>query len=174
MGDADFLPSDEDPASDEDNAIANDDSDDEGSCYGSDVRPRAPRMSLTSSAQSADSTMSGDSIVTAKPLRRGPRRAADPANYRFPCTLCDRAFTRKYNLEAHILVHQNRKPYSCSHKNCSEAFVRKYDLKRHIRTIHQRTYYGPCPHCQRQYSRIDSYRKHVRLCDLQHEEDSDA
>nr|KAJ3421998.1 hypothetical protein HK105_001589 [Polyrhizophydium stewartii] len=95
---------------------------------------------------------------------RGVRKASDPSSYRFPCTMCDRAFTRKYNLDAHLLVHQNIKPYKCMHSGCTEAFVRKYDLKRHDRTIHERRSFARCPHCSLVLARSDSFRKHTRIC----------
>ncbi|KAL2919334.1 hypothetical protein HK105_200977 [Polyrhizophydium stewartii] len=82
---------------------------------------------------------------------------------RFPCDICGKAFTRKYNLEAHVLSHNNVKPFTCTYDGCGEMFVRKYDLNRHIVSVHERALFGPCPFCGRSYSRSDSYRKHVRL-----------
>nr|KAJ3417845.1 hypothetical protein HK105_000719 [Polyrhizophydium stewartii] len=83
---------------------------------------------------------------------------------RYACGQCDRTFTRKYNLDSHMLVHQNLKPFKCDRENCTDSFVRRYDLRRHIRTLHDQHLYGPCPGCQRKYTRVDSFRKHVRIC----------
>ncbi|KAL2912671.1 hypothetical protein HK105_207789 [Polyrhizophydium stewartii] len=141
---------------------------DDGSCFG-DSRPHhtrraAPRAAQGQSVAAAQAAASAGAATALKPLRRGTRVAADPSNYRFPCSLCDRAFTRKYNLEAHLLVHQDLKPFACGHAGCTESFVRKYDLRRHVRTVHEGTVYGPCLGCRRVYSRVDSFRKHVKAC----------
>ncbi|KAL2912721.1 hypothetical protein HK105_207829 [Polyrhizophydium stewartii] len=107
-----------------------------------------------------------DHVVRPKVVHRhpAPRRVLEPESFKFSCTMCDRVFTRKYNLDSHILMHQNIKPFKCTHPGCSEAFVRKYDLKRHVRTLHDQDLYGPCPGCQRKYTRVDAFRKHVKAC----------
>ena len=42
----------------------------------------------------------------------------------FPCTQCDKAFSRKGNLQSHMRVHTGEKPYRCS--NCDNAFSQPY------------------------------------------------
>ena len=42
----------------------------------------------------------------------------------FPCTQCDKAFSRKGNLQSHMRVHTEGKPYSCS--NYDKAFSQPY------------------------------------------------
>ncbi|KAI8926027.1 hypothetical protein BC831DRAFT_383650, partial [Entophlyctis helioformis] len=73
---------------------------------------------------------------------------------------CPKAYTRKYNLEAHMRGHYNLKPFKCTAPGCTEAFVRKHDLQRHVVCLHSRVAYGPCDYCGRTYSRGDTYRKH--------------
>nr|KAJ3419578.1 hypothetical protein HK105_006784 [Polyrhizophydium stewartii] len=92
--------------------------------------------------------------------------AHDPGRYRFPCTLCDRKFTRRYNLEAHLHAHQNMRPFQCTHAGCGEAFVRKYDLTRHVDAVHSGRRFGPCPVCGMYYTRADALRKHVQRCGI--------
>ncbi|KAI8926040.1 hypothetical protein BC831DRAFT_392054, partial [Entophlyctis helioformis] len=53
---------------------------------------------------------------------------------RFCCTKCNKTYTRKYNLEAHLRSHFNVKPFACT--SCSESFVRKHDLQRHMQSLH--------------------------------------
>ncbi|KAJ8329122.1 hypothetical protein BDV3_006232 [Batrachochytrium dendrobatidis] len=85
----------------------------------------------------------------------------EDANRKFPCNVCGKSFTRKYNLDAHLRSHNNIKPYLCP--ECSDAFVRKHDLQRHVVSVHKRSSFGPCPYCHRTYSRSDSFRKHMRM-----------
>lgn len=61
------------------------------------------------------------------PKAQKPSTAKHPA--KFKCPLCDTRFTRKANLQSHLRVHENIKPYTCS--VCGEAFTRKSDCDRH-------------------------------------------
>lgn len=47
----------------------------------------------------------------------------------FECDLCDKKFTRAYNLRSHKRTHTNERPYACS--VCDKAFARQHDRKRH-------------------------------------------
>lgn len=47
----------------------------------------------------------------------------------FACDLCDKRFTRAYNLRSHKRTHTNERPYVCS--LCPKAFARQHDRKRH-------------------------------------------
>ncbi|KAI8926524.1 hypothetical protein BC831DRAFT_390615, partial [Entophlyctis helioformis] len=55
---------------------------------------------------------------------------------KFTCTDCNKSFTRKYNLDAHMRSHYNVKPFRCTLAGCQEAFVRKHDLQRHVLSVH--------------------------------------
>ncbi|KAL2919333.1 hypothetical protein HK105_200976 [Polyrhizophydium stewartii] len=135
----------------------------------------SPGISFTSKPVASDGKMVVDRrtlMQTPALWRRQTKRSRNSEGaaelFRFGCTMCDKAFTRKYNLEAHILSHNNIKPFPCTYEGCGEAFVRKYDLNRHVQTVHERNVFGPCPFCNRMYSRADSYRKHVRLEERMH------
>jgi Zinc finger, C2H2 type len=52
-----------------------------------------------------------------------------------PCTLCDKRFTRKVNLQSHVDNHKGKRPFDC--KECGKCFTRKNDLFRHNK-IHAR------------------------------------
>lgn len=47
----------------------------------------------------------------------------------FACDMCDKRFTRAYNLRSHKRTHTNERPYVCSF--CPKAFARQHDRKRH-------------------------------------------
>ncbi|KAL2919332.1 hypothetical protein HK105_200975 [Polyrhizophydium stewartii] len=120
--------------------------------------------SAASAASAASVSASPDSASSAAAAPSGSDAAlpggAAPEPRRFPCLVCGKTFTRKYNLDAHVRSHNNIKPFACD--ECPDAFVRKHDLQRHIVSVHKRSTFGPCPHCGRTYSRSDSYRKHLR------------
>ncbi|KAI8923642.1 hypothetical protein BC831DRAFT_381465, partial [Entophlyctis helioformis] len=80
----------------------------------------------------------------------------------FTCSVkgCDRTFTRKYNLDAHLRSHEDIRPYGCD--ACDRRFSRKHDLNRHVSSVHDRfRRYGPCPHCRSEFLRSDAFKRHL-------------
>ncbi|KAF9886340.1 hypothetical protein FE257_011599 [Aspergillus nanangensis] len=53
---------------------------------------------------------------------------------RFPCSHCQRQFSRKEHLQRHQNIHYARKPYRCS--QCEYSCRRKDLLRRHSRLVH--------------------------------------
>ncbi|KAI8893292.1 hypothetical protein BC833DRAFT_608846, partial [Globomyces pollinis-pini] len=85
-------------------------------------------------------------------------------NKKFKCPEqgCDKAFTRKYNLSAHLRCHRSEKPYSCT--QCPLNFARKHDLSRHIKSIHElKKSFGPCATCGAYFTRSDALARHLKV-----------
>lgn len=85
----------------------------------------------------------------------------------FNCHLCAKKFTRKHNLESHIRVHNDEKPFQCS--VCNEKFTRKNDCDRHERLHGEKTSVcfgqledGATWGCQASFGRADNLADHLR------------
>jgi uncharacterized Zn-finger protein len=66
-------------------------------------------------------------------LKASSSATAKSPQQRFRCTEtgCDKSFTRRYNLSAHLRCHRSEKPFACPHEGCILAFARKHDLSRY-------------------------------------------
>ncbi|KAJ3361394.1 hypothetical protein HDU91_003940 [Kappamyces sp. JEL0680] len=85
---------------------------------------------------------------------------------RFLCTEpgCEKSFTRRYNLSAHLRCHRSEKPFVCSAPGCTLAFARKHDLSRHFKSLHEhKRSYGPCPFCDGYFTRSDALSRHLKV-----------
>ncbi|CAG8543236.1 15378_t:CDS:1 [Racocetra fulgida] len=84
----------------------------------------------------------------------------------FPCPVCKRSFSRKFNMQSHLKTHDTDrvKPYACTYESCNLRFTRKHDLKRHINGIHNEQKEFLCPHCNKNFSRKDAWKRHELTC----------
>ncbi|KAI9097213.1 hypothetical protein DFS34DRAFT_561122, partial [Phlyctochytrium arcticum] len=73
---------------------------------------------------------------------------------------CARTFTRPQNLNYHLLVHAQNRPFPC--QSCHLSFLCQRDLTRHARLEHGVTPHR-CPHCQRDFSRSDALARHLSV-----------
>jgi DNA-directed RNA polymerase subunit RPC12/RpoP len=73
------------------------------------------------------------------------------------CQHCNRVFTRRHNLKAHMQTHTENRPYKCS--QCSRTFRRMYDVKRHQQT-HNATKPYSCKFCGKRFARADAVLRH--------------
>ena len=71
---------------------------------------------------------------------------------------CNRAFTSKFKLDRHILIHSSTKQHGCPY--CSKSFARKDHLKNHLKIHDPQKKMFECSECNKQYASSHSYRVH--------------
>ncbi|CAM9019791.1 unnamed protein product [Wickerhamomyces anomalus] len=66
-------------------------------------------------------------LELASPNQSNRRVQKHPSIY--ACHLCEKRFTRPYNLKSHLRTHTDERPFVCT--VCGKAFARQHDRKRH-------------------------------------------
>ncbi|KAF9160166.1 hypothetical protein DFQ26_005816 [Actinomortierella ambigua] len=131
------------------------------------VAPRKPVQSPTKPGFQAAKRRRRRRITTEEAARVVPEDKNDPsAKARFKCFVCNKTFSRPYNLRSHRKIHEGIKPFVCTHeeddgKICAWAFARKHDLERHVSSRHTSAKTFSCATCGKKCSRNDAYKKHV-------------
>ena len=112
---------------------------------------------------------------TTKITKKTQRKRLQPTLPKsFPCPHCTKCFTRKSNLDSHLITHSRNRPHICD--SCNKAFARLSDRTRHIQTTHGPSRIFQCRGstsiknltnlnewgCSHYYSRADGLRKHFR------------
>ncbi len=62
-----------------------------------------------------------------------------PAQDRYICQTCNKAFSRPSSLRIHSHSHTGEKPFKCPHEGCGKAFSVRSNMKRHERGCHVRS-----------------------------------
>ncbi|KAJ1739986.1 hypothetical protein LPJ68_004179 [Coemansia sp. RSA 1086] len=102
-------------------------------------------------------------VVGVKRKRSSDAADSAGANKRqFHCDICNRSFSRQYNMRTHRLTHdpqsQAARPHKCTH--CLRRFTRKHDLERH-QVLHDDSDAFKCDVCHRGFARMDVLDRHV-------------
>ncbi|CAG9770370.1 unnamed protein product [Ceutorhynchus assimilis] len=84
----------------------------------------------------------------------------DPAEWKFPCTLCSKKFPIKGNLIKHLKRHAGIKEFVCH--ICEKKFLNKAELMLHLNThTNQRLF--KCNICSKDYKNREGLRRHMKV-----------
>jgi len=75
---------------------------------------------------------------------------------------CNKSFKRKYNLEQHMRIHSEKKPFECNYENCNKTFNRKTALKHHIELLHSDEKSYKCDYCNTTFKLKNTLLKHIK------------
>ncbi|KAK6465717.1 hypothetical protein DFJ63DRAFT_310802 [Scheffersomyces coipomensis] len=124
-------------------------------------------VNSNSSNTKVDATTARQKMLElASPNQSSKRTQKHPSVY--ACHLCEKRFTRPYNLKSHLRTHTDDRPFVCT--ICGKAFARQHDKKRH-EDLHSGEKKFQCwgtlkngqPFgCGRKFARADALRRHFQ------------
>ncbi|CAN8075678.1 unnamed protein product [Agarophyton chilense] len=77
------------------------------------------------------------------------------------CSVCLHQFSRKFDLEKHVLtVHERLRPFKCD--KCRSSFGQKHHLMRHLNSVHFKAKMHKCARCSSKFTRKEHLENHSR------------
>ncbi len=75
---------------------------------------------------------------------------------------CNKLFRFKSDMERHVVIHTNSRPYACAHPGCGKTFKRPDALKSHMHTHNEEIHLEcPMPGCKAQFQKKSSLQYHL-------------
>uniref|UniRef100_UPI00358E8170 zinc finger protein 234-like n=1 Tax=Myxine glutinosa TaxID=7769 RepID=UPI00358E8170 len=105
-------------------------------------------------------TRPSHSLTLKKAFLKKRSQDEDSLPLKYKCSVCDKGFLTKSNLNTHMRIHTGECPYKCS--ICDKDFIYKQSLNRH-----RITHTGERPHkcfvCDKSFSQKCDLKKHMRI-----------
>jgi transposase-like protein len=94
----------------------------------------------------------------------GQRNSAN-SERRYVCSVCGRAFDKKYNLREHEKKHDPSRvsPHVCPEPGCGKRLGRRTDVNRHVQSVHEKAKRFVCPKCLKRFDRKDTLSRYAGL-----------
>jgi len=92
-------------------------------------------------------------------LRRHMLTHDDSANYKHVCSVCKKRFRVVQQLQKHVLIHSDERPYTC--QDCGRRFRTKSHLKVHMASHIREKNHG-CTVCGKMFSQKGAVKSHMR------------
>ncbi|KAJ1919544.1 hypothetical protein H4219_001899 [Mycoemilia scoparia] len=118
----------------------------------------APKRKRAADTTTTGTTRPGKQQKSAKSGKSDSRKSANT------CDVCNRSFSRPYNLKTHRLTHfpdsPQARPFKCD--ICDKSFTRKHDMSRHKKThTNANSQRHQCSFCDSHFTRRDVLNRHV-------------
>lgn len=132
-------------------------------------RSTSNRTSSSASRSRSRSRSSNRDYILELATPSQPHKRVQKHPSAFACHMCDKKFTRAYNLRSHLRTHTDERPFICT--VCGKAFARQHDRKRH-EALHSGEKKFECSGvlsdgitrwgCGRKFARADALGRHFR------------
>ena len=112
---------------------------------------------LTARSESVESPTPLQRVPVNRPSVKGRRHNAS-SERRYSCSVCSRAFDKKYNLREHEKKHDpsSISPHVCPAPGCGKRLGRRTDVNRHFQSVHEKAKRFVCTKCLKRFDRKDT------------------
>lgn len=113
--------------------------------------------SPTTRSESVESCTALETLVSNGMLVQDRRHSAN-GERRYTCSVCKRAFDKKYNLREHEKKHDPNRvsQFPCPASGCGKRLGRKTDVNRHFQSVHEKAKRFVCTKCSKRFDRKDT------------------